>query len=286
MPNVKIKNYLDEEKSYANVNKVWLTRDGGGQETVFAEQTVEFFDMTEDGIPGIWLCYGDFSTAFAVGDTVTVKFDGTEYTCIAFDGAAIGLNENVGIGNTSIGGIGEDTGEPFFAINGVGSSGEIQFAFYTTISGDSHVLAISKATGGGSSLVPFTYGELVENAQISLDFSGGNQKLSVPDGSLVKEATILKPDNLTPENIKQGVDIAGVSGRYVPETEVATVNLDFSSGDMTVRPSAGKTFSGVDILKPATLIPANVAKDVTIAGITGRMRGAGAAQPGRMLSMS
>lgn len=266
MPNVKIKNYLDEEVTYSNVNKVWLTRDGGGQETLFAEQTVAFEAISDS----LYATAVVVETIFSVGDTVTVKFDDTEYTCVAssVEGMTVA-------GNTFLGGVGEDTGEPFL----IGAfSDDVDGTFLeiaTTLSGDSHVLAILKATGGGSSLVPFTYGELVENAQISLDFSGGNQQISVPDGSLVKEATILKPANLTPENIKQGVDIAGVSGQYVPETEVSTVTLDFSSGDMTVQPSTGKTFSRVDIPKPSTLVPENIAKDVTIAGVTGTHEGGG-----------
>jgi len=48
--------------------------------------------------------------------------------------------------------------------------------------------------------------------EIALDFSAGDQSLSAQDGYAVKSATIKKPDNLKAENIKSGVDIAGVVG--------------------------------------------------------------------------
>ena len=61
-------------------------------------------------------------------------------------------------------------------------------------------------------LVPFTYGELLEGVEIMPDFAEGDMQISVPDGSLVKEATIIKPEDLTPENIRKGVTIGGIEG--------------------------------------------------------------------------
>lgn len=57
-----------------------------------------------------------------------------------------------------------------------------------------------------------TSAEILENIQIALDFSGGNQTITAPDGTLVKTAIIQKPDTLTPANIAQGVNIAGIIG--------------------------------------------------------------------------
>lgn len=57
-----------------------------------------------------------------------------------------------------------------------------------------------------------TVPEVVENLPITLDFSGGNQEIIAPDGVVVKSATIQKPANLIPENIAEGVDIAGIIG--------------------------------------------------------------------------
>ena len=54
--------------------------------------------------------------------------------------------------------------------------------------------------------------EQVENMPIALDFSGGDMEIIAPDGVVVKSAVIQKPANLTPENIAEGVNIAGIVG--------------------------------------------------------------------------
>lgn len=54
-----------------------------------------------------------------------------------------------------------------------------------------------------------------------------------------------------------------------------TVELDFSDGDMEISAGEGKAFSKVDIPKPETLIPENIAKDVSIAGIVGTLSAGG-----------
>lgn len=52
-------------------------------------------------------------------------------------------------------------------------------------------------------------------------------------------------------------------------TEEKTVELALASGNQIVNPTAGKNISKVTITKPATLIPENIKKDVTIAGVLG-----------------
>ena len=54
--------------------------------------------------------------------------------------------------------------------------------------------------------------EQLENVPITLDFSGGDQTITAADGTVVKSAVIQKPANLIPENIAEGVDIAGIVG--------------------------------------------------------------------------
>lgn len=53
---------------------------------------------------------------------------------------------------------------------------------------------------------------VLEDLPIALDFSSGDQTISAPDGMVVKSAVVQKPDTLTPENIAEGVDIAGIIG--------------------------------------------------------------------------
>lgn len=64
------------------------------------------------------------------------------------------------------------------------------------------------AAGGGGA----NPSEIVENLPIVLDFSDGDQEIVAPDGVLVKSAIIQKPETLNPENIAEGVNIAGIVG--------------------------------------------------------------------------
>lgn len=53
----------------------------------------------------------------------------------------------------------------------------------------------------------------IENSPIALDFSGGgNQIVEAPEGYVVKSAIIEKPEALIGDNIKEGVEIAGIVG--------------------------------------------------------------------------
>ena len=95
--------------------------------------------------------------------------------------------------------------------------------------------------------VPFTYGEVVENVEIQLDFSEGDMQVYVPNGCLVKDAKILKPIDLKPDNIPQGMYIAGVGpgifaggewsvnvvqsqGAFVPNSENESVVVSHGMG--------------------------------------------------------
>lgn len=55
---------------------------------------------------------------------------------------------------------------------------------------------------------------LLEDVPIALDLSNGDQIVSAPEGFAVKSAVIAKPETLIPENIANGVNIAGVIGTY------------------------------------------------------------------------
>ena len=68
-----------------------------------------------------------------------------------------------------------------------------------------------KTIGGvpGELEVPQT----LEDVPVTLDFSAADtQTVTAPDGYLVKSAVIAKPENLVPENIPIGINIAGVDG--------------------------------------------------------------------------
>lgn len=81
-------------------------------------------------------------------------------------------------------------------------------------------------------------------------------------------------------------EIVPDAGKYLSKvtvggvpTETKSVDLALADGNQTVTPTSGKFLSSVTIKKPATLVPANIKKDVVIAGVTGTLE-AGAGIPG------
>lgn len=125
-------------------------------------------------------------------------------------------------------------------------------------------------------LVPFSYGEAVSDVPVPLDLADGDQTLEAPAGTLVKSAVIQKPETLVAGNIRNGVEIAGVTGTLEAlVSEGKAIELDFSNGDMVVTPDSGKAFSQVSIPKPANLTPDNIAEGVNIAGIIGTLAAGG-----------
>lgn len=263
MPDIKVKGYSGTDLAYENVEKIWLTsKSGSGRETLFAEQELAFieFEDSDGNYYGIVL-----STVpkIAPDETVTISWDGMEYIC-----KAVLLDEiYIYVGNLSIAGLGEDSGEPFCLLV-VYEPDELYAAIGTYSNAPTHTVAIYKGSSAPA-LIPYTYGELLDGVQITPNFVDGDQHITVPDGSLVKKATILKPDTLRPENIKQGVEIAGITGDYVPETEEVTVELDMADGNQTITPSEGKLLAKATVKRPETLVPENILLGVEIGGVAG-----------------
>lgn len=119
---------------------------------------------------------------------------------------------------------------------------------------------------------------------IDLDFSAGDMEVSADEGTLLSKVTIEKPETLLPKNVRNGVEVAGVTGEFIGDTEEVTVELALADGDQTVSPSAdGKVISGVTITKPANLVPENIAKDVDIAGVVGTLESGGGGGSGDLI---
>lgn len=129
----------------------------------------------------------------------------------------------------------------------------------------------------------FTEGVAVDGLEIVPDFSGGDMAVIAPDGMLVKSATIKKPDDLAPENIRNGFTVGGIPGSFIGDTEEQTVPLAMADGDMVIEPSAlGKVLSKVVIQKPETLLPENIAEGIDISGIIGTFKGVGKIASGKV----
>lgn len=58
----------------------------------------------------------------------------------------------------------------------------------------------------------------VEEKTIELNFANGNQIVEPENGKNISKVTITKPENLKPDNIKIGIEIAGITGTYQADT--------------------------------------------------------------------
>lgn len=254
----------------------------------------------------LWQTYGDTESYpdpklfdLVDGETYRIVWDGVTYDCVAQyveSGSIIG----VGVGNFGMAGLGEDTGEPF--VLGVFSDGT-NTACYATEDATSHSFVLYHLTSSGNDIVlknysgvdvtyenvdavmfdtpdggtqVYTRGELVSGVRIALSLKDGNQTVTTPEGTLAKAATIIKPDTLLPENIRNGVTIAGVEGEFLGDTEELALSLSMADGDMVITPTEeGKVIYQVTIARPENLIPENIAEGVEIGGVVGTFVGGG-----------
>lgn len=118
----------------------------------------------------------------------------------------------------------------------------------------------------------FTYGKVVQGTEIDLALADGDQTVSVPAGSLLREATIKKPETLTPEHIKKGVDVAGVIGTFAGDEMEKTVDLNMANGDQIVDADPDTVMTRVTVKKPETLVPENIVEGVDIGGVLGTQK--------------
>ena len=102
--------------------------------------------------------------------------------------------------------------------------------------------------------------ELLENILIQPDFSNGDQSFSAPDEMAVKSAIIQKPETLIPENIAEGVNIAGILGTLASGEGGGNVKYFFTSisptttTDIIVNHGLGATPDVVIVLLDSTVV--------------------------------
>ena len=87
----------------------------------------------------------------------------------------------------------------------------------------------------------FSLGGLTEGT-IELNFSDGDQLVIVPDDELYDKVVILKPDTFIPENIAQGVIVAGIEGTFEGARDMPTLNA----------PSISRSSDTITITNPST----------------------------------
>lgn len=94
----------------------------------------------------------------------------------------------------------------------------------------------------------------------------------MPKADYVSACNKIREKTQKTDLIKSG-DLVQTFEEIIPTSEEKTIAPDFSGGDMEVTPGEGAMFSKVTVQKPDTLIPENIAKGKTIAGVTGNMSG-------------
>lgn len=120
----------------------------------------------------------------------------------------------------------------------------------------------------------FTYGQAVSGVELIPNFANGDQVIAETQGVLVKSGVIKKPATLLPENIKNGIEVAGVTGNFEGNgLENVPIELNLANGNQTVTAPDGYMVKSAIIQKPETLVPENIAEGVEIAGVVGRFQG-------------
>lgn len=76
---------------------------------------------------------------------------------------------------------------------------------------------------------------ILENYPVQLSMEAGSQNVTAPEGSYIKSAIIQKPDTLIPENILEGVNIAGVVGTATGGTDQELCYVTFMNHDGTAQ---------------------------------------------------
>jgi len=277
------------------------------EKVILAEQDLSF---GESGIEGLYLWQAmPSAVTLTEGEDYIVHWDGKVFPCTATAASFNGV-DGLGLGNFALAGLGENTEEPF--LMGAAIDGSFS-ACYTTESDATNTVAIYqtveeeepeepaegivlKDRNGkdvayyGIETVTFdtttegkqqTYTKGVkEDKTVALDMAAGDLVIEPEKDKLFGKVTVTKPETMTTENIRSGVEIGGVVGDFIGDTEETTVPLSMAEGDQVIEPSdALKVLSRVTVQKPETLIPENIKEGVDIAGIIGELSGDGLAAP-------
>ena len=204
------------------------------RETILAEQKLTF---AEDSDIGLYFWNSELIFTLTAGEAYTIVWGETEYSCIAEEMELDGLT-GIGLGNKAIVGIGDDTGEPFIWAY---LPDHLMNACYTTSTETSHTVTIYQGeeedetpsgiilkdrlgedvvhSGVKTVVIDHTDGTPrnfrkveIKDLTIDPDFSSGDIVVDPEDDTVYSKVTVTKPENLKPENIPEGINIAGIDG--------------------------------------------------------------------------
>ena len=172
------------------------------------------------------------------------------------------------------------TNTPYITRNGTNYGVPLETSIVTVIENDvrkNYVLQNGAYIAGGD--IPSVLGtlEATENKIYKAsdeDLEGYSQvTVNVQPNLQTKSVTV--NGTVEPDEGYDGLSEVTVNVPATP-TETKTVEPDFSNGNQTITPSAGKVFSSVTLTKPANLTADNIKKGVIICGIEGTYEAAGA----------
>lgn len=212
------------------------------QEVIFTEQTLDGFALNaEFGLYGYDINPAPFT--LVLGESYIVVWDGETFACEAQDMSAI-LEGCLALGNlASFGGAGNN--EPF--IIGWTQYGVTIFAADNE---SAHSMAIYQ--DAGESYAP--------NDAVILNYSKTPVHYeNVPKVWLTHPESTEETPVLVPFTYGEAVS--------------KTVEPDFSAGDMAVPIEDGELVTELTITKPEGLVPENIKKGETVAGVTGELLG-------------
>ena len=145
--------------------------------TLMEEQELAFFSDE-----GVYIAPITEALELVVGQTYTVNWDGTEYerVCSVF-------NSTIALGNLSIAGAGDDTGEPF-----VYTSNKFGTGFATLDTSASHTIGVTRTeeviTPMAKEFLPSEVNELIMNS--SATDSTKKFKITVDDSGTISAAEV------------------------------------------------------------------------------------------------
>lgn len=172
------------------------------------------------------------------------------------------------------------TNEPYITRNGFNYGIPLDSSVVTIVENGAqknYVLQNGAYVAGGD--IPSVLGtlEATENKTYKAsdeDLEGYSQvTVNVQPNLQTKSVTV--NGTVEPDEGYDGLSEVTVNVPATP-TETKTVEPDFSNGNQTLTPSAGKVFSSVTLTKPANLTADNIKKGVIICGIEGTYEAAGA----------
>ena len=172
------------------------------------------------------------------------------------------------------------TDTPYITRNGTNYGVPLETSIVTVVENDvrkNYVLQNGAYIAGGD--VPSVLGtlEATENKtyKASDENLEGYSQVTVNVQPNLQTKSVTVNGTVEPDEGYDGLSEVTVNVPATP-TETKTVEPDFSNGDQTLTPSAGKVFSSVTLTKPANLTADNIKKGVTICGIEGTYEAAGA----------